>query len=139
VTDRARGRPNAAVPRVVVLAQDLIWATRLVSLVEAAGGHGKHARTMPEFDREAAAAARAIVDLTARNYDPIAAIERGTAAGLEVIGVGQHDDVSLRRRALAAGAARVLTYNQMHRRGAALVGDWLARVDTAPAARDDGG
>lgn len=123
----------------VVLAQDLIWATRLVSLVQAAGGDGTHARTMPEFDREAGGADGAIVDLSARSYDPVAAIERGVAAGLEVIGVGQHDELSLRRRALAAGATRVVTYNQMHRRGAALLGDWLARVDTASARRVDGG
>ncbi len=112
--------------RIVVLAQDLIWATRLVSFVNAAGGDGRHVSTIPEFDREAGSACGAIVDLTARSYDPIAAVERGSSAGLEVICVGQHEEVALLRRALAAGATRVLTYNQMHRRGGAVVREWLA-------------
>ena len=49
-----------------------------------------------------------IVDLTARAYDGIAAIAAAHAAGRPVLAVGQHDDVALRRRALAAGADRVL-------------------------------
>ena len=49
-----------------------------------------------------------IVDLTARAYDGIAAIAEAHAAGRPVLAVGQHDDVALRRQALAAGADRVL-------------------------------
>lgn len=135
-TESQAGQERAPGRRVVVLAQDLIWATRLVSLVEAGGGHGKHAKTMREFDRETRCADRAIVDLTARNYDPIAAVEHGTSAGLDVICVGQHEEVSLRRRALAAGATRVLTYNQMHRHGGDFVGDWLARGDGGSGGRE---
>jgi hypothetical protein len=42
-----------------------------------------------------------IVDLTARAYDGILAIAEAHAAGRPVLAVGQHDDVALRRRALA--------------------------------------
>ena len=51
-----------------------------------------------------------IVDLTARAYDGILAIADAHAAGRPVLAVGQHDDVGLRRRALAAGADRVHPY-----------------------------
>ncbi len=128
------GEPDATRAReVVVLAQDLIWATRLTSLVNAAGGHARQARTLGELERAARSVHGAIVDLTASSYDPIAAVESATSAELDVICVGQHEEVALRRRALAAGASRVLTYNQLHRRGSDLVAAWLARSDGASA------
>lgn len=68
----------------------------------------------------------AIVDLGGRRYDGIEAIAIAAGRKLPVLAVGQHDDVALRRRALAAGAERVLSYNKMHRDGPAVLGRWLA-------------
>jgi hypothetical protein len=113
---------------VVVLAEDLIWASRLTSLVKQAGAEATHARTARELDRDLAFAEGAIVDLTARNYDPVAAVERSRQAGRGVICIGPHEDVALRRRAIAAGATRVFTYNQVHTHGPALIGRWLGRL-----------
>ena len=69
---------------------------------------------------------RVIVDLTARAYDGVAAIAAGHAAGRPVLAVGQHDDVELRRRALAAGADRVQTYRRLFEEGPRQIERWLA-------------
>ena len=69
---------------------------------------------------------RAIVDLTARGYDGIAAIASASAAGRPVLAIGQHDDRETRRRALAAGAERVLVYRKVFEDGPRLIGAWLA-------------
>ena len=55
----------------------------------------------------------AVIDLGGRAYDGIAAVQAAASAGATVLAVGQHDDVELRKAALAAGAARVLSYNKM--------------------------
>jgi hypothetical protein len=69
---------------------------------------------------------RVVVDLTARAYDGVTAITVGVAAGRPVLAVGQHDDVELRRRAMAAGADKVHTYRQLFGDGPRQVGRWLA-------------
>jgi hypothetical protein len=112
--------------RVAVLAQDLIWQDRLARAVESAGGTPSRARTAPELDLALESAKRAIVDLTARNYDPMAAIRRAHAAGARVVAVGPHDDLDVRKRALAAGAERVYAYRKLFEDGPATVGRWLA-------------
>jgi hypothetical protein len=121
----AEQRREPRIGRVVVLAEDLIWASRLTSLVKSAGAQATHAKTAGDLDRDLVSAGGAIVDLTARTYDPVAAIERSRRADREVICIGPHEDLALRRRAIAAGAARVLTYNQVHRHGPTLIGRWL--------------
>ena len=112
--------------RVAVLAQDLIWQDRLARAVEAAGAAPTRAKTAPELDRALECADYAIVDLTARAYDPLAAIERAVAHGARVLAVGQHDDVDQRKRALARGADKVLAYRKLYEDGPATVAAWLA-------------
>jgi hypothetical protein len=46
--------------------------------------------------------------------------------------VGQHDDVALRKRALAAGAERVLAYRKLFDDGPATIEAWIARASAAP-------
>ncbi len=119
-------------PRIAILAQDLVWADRLARAVEAAGGEPSRAKTAPELDRALACADHAVVDLTARAYDPIAAIERARALGASVLAVGPHDDVALRKRAFVAGADKVLAYRKLFEDGPGTIERWLAA--TAPAA-----
>jgi hypothetical protein len=114
--------------RIAVLAQDLIWQERLARSVEAAGATPVRAKTAPEFDQALACADFAIVDLTARAYDPLVAIERAVSTGAHVLAVGQHDDVEGRKRALARGADRVLAYRKLFEDGPATVGAWLERT-----------
>jgi CheY-like chemotaxis protein len=112
-------------PRVVVLADDLIWQTRLVGTLQAIGADAARARGGAELEDALAAVDAVVVDLTARNYDPIAAIERASAAGRRVLAVGQHDDADVRKRALAAGAERVYTYRKLFEDGPATLRAWL--------------
>ena len=120
-------------PRVAVLAQDLIWQDRLARAVEAAGGEPARAKTAPELDRALVGADFAIVDLTARAYDGVAAIARARQAGAKVLGVGQHDDVELRKQALIAGAWKVLAYRKLFEDGPAVIGALLSETVEAHA------
>jgi DNA-binding response OmpR family regulator len=110
---------------VLVLADDLIWSTRLVAQVRAAGAEATSVRTLAAFEAGVAAAEAAIVDLTARAYDGIDAITLAVAAGTRVLAVGQHDGVELRKRALAAGADRVHPYRKLFDDGPATLAGWL--------------
>lgn len=127
-------------PAVVVLADDLIWATRLADAARAAGAEVRAARHLAALEAALASApalsearpAFAIVDLTARGYEPLAAIHAAVAAGARVLAVGQHDDHDLRRAAFAAGAERVLAYRKLHEDGSATIRAWLAAAPRQP-------
>jgi len=107
--------------RICVLADDLIWASRLVAAVERAGATSLAASSAAAFERSLAGASAALVDLNGRTYDGVEAIRLAAAASVPVLAVGQHEDVALRRRALAAGARRVFSYNKMFSDGPAVV------------------
>ncbi len=98
-----------------VVADDLIWASRLDAAV-------KHAGAQPVRDGGEAV----IVDLNGRAYDGIAAVAAAAASGSTVIAVAQHDDGATRKRALTAGARRVFSYNKMFSDGPRIVADLLA-------------
>ena len=117
----------------MVLAQDLIWQDRLARAVEAAGAAPTRAGTAREFELALPGAGFAIVDLTARAYDALAAIERAVSGGAHVLAVGQHDDLDLRKRALERGADRVLAYRKLFEDGPATIEGWLDRVAGTPA------
>lgn len=120
---------------VIVLADDLIWATRLSDAITAAGARPRPARRLADLERLLASegeggtdgAGFAIVDLTARAYDGLEAIRIATGTGARVVAVGQHDDAALRRAALAAGAERVFTYRALFEDGPRTLAAWLAR------------
>jgi DNA-binding response OmpR family regulator len=114
-------------PRIAILAQDLIWSDRLARAVEAAGASPTRAKTAPEFDRALECADLAIVDMTASAYDALTAIERARASGARVLAVGQHDDIDLRKRALARGAERVFAYRKLFEDGPATIEAWMTR------------
>jgi ActR/RegA family two-component response regulator len=113
--------------RIAILAQDLIWSDRLARAVEAAGAEPARAKTAPEFDRSLVCADLAIIDMTASAYDPLVAIERARSAGARVIAVGQHDDIAMRKRALARGAERVFAYRKLFEDGPATIAAFIDR------------
>jgi DNA-binding NarL/FixJ family response regulator len=117
--------------RVIVLADDLIWSTRLITQVRAAGGDGAPVRTIAALSQALPAADAVIVDLTARAYDGVVAVRRAADAGKRVLAVGQHDDADLRRRALAAGAERVYAYRKLFDDGPATLAAWLGQSAAA--------
>jgi hypothetical protein len=79
---------------VAILADDLIWSTRLSDAVRATGAEARVLRRVE--DLAAAQVTEVIVDLTARAYDGIAAIRLAAESGARVVAVGQHDDAALR-------------------------------------------
>ena len=126
---------------VAVVADDLIWASRLMDSVTRAGGTPIRLSTQAQLDTALDADALAelgpedadravvgvIVDLFGQRFDGIAAVERAKAANKPVIAVAQHDDLLTRKRALSAGASRVFSYNKFFTDGPRLVKGWLAR------------
>lgn len=114
--------------RIVVLADDLIWSTRLAGHVRTAGRQPVTVRTAPAFSAVLAepGLGGAIIDLTSLAYDGLASIAAARDAGIPVLAVGQHDDHVLRRNALAVGADRVLAYRKLFEDGPATIARWLA-------------
>ena len=138
----ARDERPAGVLRVVVLADDLIWATRLVGQLRTLGVNPVRVASAGAFaaaigpDLSAGPPggrpAHAVVDLTARAYDGIAAVRLATTAGLRVLCVGQHDDGASRRAALDAGAEAFFAYRTLFENGHAKLAAWLGVPAPAP-------
>ncbi len=118
-----------------------MWATRITEAVRRAGGSA--VRLSSETELAVALEAQelgdersisgAIVDLAARRFDGVVAIERVSAARLPVIAVAEHDDQLTRRRALSAGATRVFSYRKFFEDGTRLVEGWLAAGTSRPS------
>jgi hypothetical protein len=119
-------------PRVAILADDLIWSTRLADAVRRAGGEPVAARSTAGLDHALEGAAGCIVDLTARAYDGLAALRAAGRAGVPAVAVGQHDDAELRREARDAGATRVYAYRVLFEHGDRELGVWIAGLAAGP-------
>jgi DNA-binding response OmpR family regulator len=116
-------RPTSAAV-VLIVADDLIWSSRLRAAVERAGA------TLAEPRGKQLDESRAdlvVVDLGGRTYDGVAAVAEARHGAHVVIAVGQHEDIDLRKRALAAGAQRVYSYNKMFTDGPAVIARWLGQ------------
>lgn len=112
-------------PRVVIVADDLIWATRLETIVRTAGAEPTLAGTPDRLANGIAGADAALVDLGARTMDPFEAIAAARLAGLAIIAVGPHEDLVARKRALADGASRVHAYRKLFADGPRTIAAWL--------------
>lgn len=114
---------------VAILADDLIWSTRLADAVTAAGASPTRVRRLDDLATLLGSdgGASVIVDLTARAYEGVEAIHVAAAAGARVIAVGQHDDLETRRAALAAGAERVYAYRKLFEDGPRTLAAWLGQ------------
>ena len=117
--------PELGRTRIAVVADDLIWATRLADGVRRAGGEPVPVRSAPGLEAALPVVGGAIVDLTARAYDGIAAVGLAAAAGRPVIAVGQHDDAETRRAATTAGASRVYAYRALFEHGDRVLEAWI--------------
>ena len=125
----ARGEPQSGtVATVAILADDLIWSTRLADAVRAAGAQPKTVRGLEGLQdllSDAPRGTAVVIDLTARAYDGVEAILLAYAMRAKVVAVGQHDDAALRKAAIDAGASRVFTYRALFEDGPRLLGRWL--------------
>ncbi len=119
-------------PAVAILADDLIWSTRLADTVRSLGRLPVVARDLADLAEALSSASEVIVDLTARAYDGIAAVEVAAHGGHRVLCVGQHDDRELRQRAAVAGAERVYSYRMLFERGPETLRRWLVSGPTTP-------
>jgi CheY-like chemotaxis protein len=122
------GHVSGEVPAVLVVADDLMWSTRLVSQARAAGATGSTVRDLAALPATLAADQPdlVVVDLSARAFDGVGAVAVAATSGLTVIAISQHEEHDLRKRALAAGARRVYSNAKMHADGVAVLIRWLA-------------
>jgi DNA-binding response OmpR family regulator len=102
---------------VAVLADDLIWASRLRAAIANAGATALPVKRAADIET-----GFAVIDLNGRGYDGIAAVQAAASSGATVLAVGQHDDVETRKAALAAGAKRCLSYNKLFSDGPNVIG-----------------
>lgn len=125
---------------VAVVADDLIWASRIVAAVQRAGATAVRmgsdedlayaleavmAEEPDPSDPDPRRIVGAVVDLFGHRYDGVEAVKAVHAVSLPVIAVAQHDDQETRGLALGAGALRVFSYNKFFEDGPALVRRWL--------------
>jgi len=122
-------------PLIAVLADDLIWATRLASIVRLAGAEGVVVGTDERFGAAIASADGAIVDLSVRGASALAGIAAAASAGKPVIAVGPHEDSAARNQALAAGASRVYAYRKLFDDGPRTIASWLGLPEPLEVAR----
>lgn len=125
--DAATELPAGPPPHVAILADDLVWLSRLDVQLRAAGAVPVRTSTLEALDEVLGDVGAVVVDLTARRYDGVVAVARAAAAGRRVLAVGQHDDHHLRRRAIDAGAERVYAYRKLFEDGPATLSRWLGR------------
>ncbi|MEY3683744.1 MAG: hypothetical protein RIS62_454 [Chloroflexota bacterium] len=133
-------------PRLLVLADDLIWATRLEGQGRTLGAEVQRF-TAPAPLLAALAAQPATpsdlvaIDATTRAYDAESAVREASAAGIRVLALVQHDDPEGRASLIAAGALRAMPYRALFERGHAILAGLLdlpVPPATSPAATGEG-
>lgn len=119
-------RPDAPRPRVAVLADDLIWATRLADMVRRAGGEPVRIATPALLRAALRTLDGCVVDLGARGFDGIDAVRLASSAQVPCAAVGAHVDGDERRAAQRAGAVKVWVYKALFDHGDRALGGWVA-------------
>jgi hypothetical protein len=117
-------------PRLLVLADDLIWATRLEGQGRTLGADVQRFTTSaPLLAALAAHPATSndlvAIDASARAYDAEAAVQEVAATGARVLALVQHDDPEGRASLVAAGAVRAMPYRALFERGHAILAGLL--------------
>ena len=133
-------------PRLLVLADDLIWSTRLEGQGRTLGATVQRFTTpaplMTALAAEPATPADLVaIDATARAYDAEAAVRAVAATGARVLALAQHDDPEGRASLIAAGAVRAMPYRALFERGHAILAGLLdlpVPPATSPATTEEG-
>jgi phage terminase large subunit-like protein len=133
-------------PRLLVLADDLIWATRLEGQGRTLGATvQRFTTTEPLMTALAAHPATptdlVAIDATARAYDAEAVVRAVAATGARVLALVQHDDPEGRASLIAAGAVRAMPYRALFERGHAILAGLLdlpVPPATSPATTEEG-
>ena len=130
----------------LVLADDLIWSTRLEGQGRTLGATVQRFTTpaplMTALAAEPATPADLVaIDATARAYDAEAAVRAVAATGARVLALVQHDDPEGRASLIAAGAVRAMPYRALFERGHAILAGLLdlpVPPATSPATTEEG-
>ena len=118
-------------PRIAVVADDLIWSTRLADGLRRAGADPVTVRAAGAVAAGMSGVDGVIVDTSARAYDPLEVLRAAATGGVPAIALAPHEAAELRQAALAAGASRVHPYRVLFERGDRVLAAWLASL--APA------
>jgi len=130
--------------RLYILADDLIWATRLADQGRTLGADVVTLKSVDELaalgplrDGDLIA-----VDTTTRGFEPVNAVRSAARVG-RTLALAQHDDPELRTALLGAGALRVMPYRALFERGHAILAELLdlplPAVGSLEAPRSSGG
>ena len=124
MSEQAHGAPH-----LYILADDLIWATRLAGQGRTLGAQVttlKGVAELRDLVARGAIGARDLIaiDTTTRGAEPIALVREAAAAG-RVLALVQHDDPALRAAVLEAGALRATPYRALFERGHAILAEML--------------
>ena len=133
-------------PRLLVLADDLIWATRLEGQGRTLGASVQRFTASEPLiaalvAEPATPADLVAIDATARAYDAEAAVRAVAATGARVLALVQHDDPEGRASLIAAGAVRAMPYRALFERGHAILAGLLdlpVPPATSPATTEEG-
>ena len=99
----------------LVVVKDLFFQTRLAGGLAQLGLRPLFVTDLSELAPAAGEAELAVIDLAARRVDPIEAIRglRADRPDLPILAFGSHMNLDLRRKALEAGATRVVANSQL--------------------------
>ena len=133
-------------PRLLVLADDLIWATRLEGQGRTLGASVQRFTASEPLiaalvAEPATPADLVAIDATARAYNAEAAVRAAAATGARVLALVQHDDPEGRASLIAAGAVRAMPYRALFERGHAILAGLLdlpVPPATSPATTEEG-
>jgi hypothetical protein len=124
LSEQAQGAPH-----LYILADDLIWATRLAGQGRTLGAQATTLKGVVELRdliAHGAIGTRDLIaiDTTTRAEDPIVLVREAAVAG-RVLALVQHDDPALRAAALEAGALHAMPYRALFERGHAILAELL--------------
>jgi len=133
-------------PRLLVLADDLIWATRLEGQGRTLGADVQRFTTPAPLlavlaTHPATPTDLVAIDATARVYDAEVTVREVAATGARVLALVQHDDPEGRASLIAAGAVRAMPYRALFERGHAILAGLLdlpVPPATSPATTGEG-
>jgi hypothetical protein len=116
-------------PHLYILADDLIWATRLAGQGRTLGAAVVTLNGISDLEALVARGPLSdhdliAIDTTTRKFDPQAAVRAAAGAG-RTLALAQHDDPALRAALLEAGALRVMPYRALFERGHAILAELL--------------
>jgi phage terminase large subunit-like protein len=133
-------------PRLLVLADDLIWATRLEGQGRTLGANVQRFTTPAKLlavlaIHPATPADLVAIDATARAYNAEVSVREVAATGARILALVQHDDSEGRVSLIAAGALRAMPYRALFERGHGILAGLLdlpVPPATSPATTGEG-